>query len=739
MERTSASVIGPRSRALFDKTEGEHELRTRRESRARAESDEKEHAKLEGGLRTLHADLQHYAKNFPQNWARTHVDALNAAWDRVTSAEGAANELRLARQEKIFENDQRQTAINTAQDVLRQVTTSLTEVMAHQRDHASLEKARQDQLDLIQLKRQELREARLLIQGRLESSAKTITTWQKTLTEATVSLELTRGVLAHLRWYEVATRPGEVGPLDERRQTYERLLSAYEKNVNEEGLLDLAKQQQDLAHDARNAAKKHARDGATLEAMEKALESLADPSQVEDEAEDASERYRSASSSFAAANGNLSTFRDEIANAEKRCREVQSTPAQLGNNPPSTYVEAAAAATQLGERAASLATQLPALEETATLETERYHKSASIAGNTQRDLELIQGVGRSFSDVLAQVGPRPIPPTWSPPLKSVRSHLQDIEQTLVRLRGDDAVLTEKRGKFVEQLRKFATQSEFKDLPSGLATSFTNFLESELEDSASALSEQLDARLKALSSRIAEFEANRQLIIDYGMAAVEEALDVMKRAANNSRMPESIRTFGGREFLRMSWDMPDQMEERRGRMGDLIDDIANASELPTPTQFVQRAVRKLIRSPKVEVLFPDPDAPVEYLPIPQTAVKSGGERLTLAVVLFCLLARLRARTMGNRTTTPFILDNPVGTANLVRFVQLQRDVARAANVQLIYTTGLNDLEALRIFPKIARLRNARRSRRTGHRYLEVDPAPLVDAAHIGFGALDEDEE
>ncbi|MGH2608130.1 MAG: hypothetical protein ACRDHF_03490, partial [Tepidiformaceae bacterium] len=54
------------------------------------------------------------------------------------------------------------------------------------------------------------------------------------------------------------------------------------------------------------------------------------------------------------------------------------------------------------------------------------------------------------------------------------------------------------------------------------------------------------------------------------------------------------------------------------------------------------------------------------------------------------------------------------------------------VQLIYTTGVNDQEALRALPNVIRLRNERIDRNTGRRLVEYAPdeARVIEAVRIG---------
>jgi hypothetical protein len=104
--------------------------------------------------------------------------------------------------------------------------------------------------------------------------------------------------------------------------------------------------------------------------------------------------------------------------------------------------------------------------------------------------------------------------------------------------------------------------------------------------------------------------------------------------------------------------------------------------------------------------------------------SGGENLTASLVLFCVLARLRAeqRTGAKNGSAGGVvpLDNPVGKANYLPFLDLQRRVARASGVQLVFWTGIGDLGAVTTFPRIAAMHKRPSTTRAGRAYVQVDP-------------------
>ena len=125
---------------------------------------------------------------------------------------------------------------------------------------------------------------------------------------------------------------------------------------------------------------------------------------------------------------------------------------------------------------------------------------------------------------------------------------------------------------------------------------------------------------------------------------------------------------------------------------------------------------------VEILKPDAVLRAERVPVGQMGdVFSGGQLLTAAIALYCTMAALRSNDRGrdkHRHAGTLFLDNPIGRANATYLLELQRAVADALGVQLLYTTGLFDTTALAEFPLVIRLRNDA-DLRAGLKYISVE--------------------
>jgi len=110
--------------------------------------------------------------------------------------------------------------------------------------------------------------------------------------------------------------------------------------------------------------------------------------------------------------------------------------------------------------------------------------------------------------------------------------------------------------------------------------------------------------------------------------------------------------------------------------------------------------------RTTILKPKADGVERVLVTSYSSETSGGQGATAAILLYCTLLGLRAHNqgVGRHSHTTLILDNPLGKATAVSLLRKQLAVAAAMGVQLVYTTGVNDLPALDEFPNLVRMRN-----------------------------------
>ncbi|MGP3991225.1 hypothetical protein [Streptomyces sp. 3N207] len=281
----------------------------------------------------------------------------------------------------------------------------------------------------------------------------------------------------------------------------------------------------------------------------------------------------------------------------------------------------------------------------------------------------------------------------------------------------------------EVLVRHANSSRYEQVRTPARQQVRELPASALPDHAAAWAAAFAPRLRVLTDELAQLERNRDSIVDRLRGLVESSLTTLRSAQRLSRLPEGLGEWSGQEFLRIRFDDPDQATLTE-RLGEVIDEATRAavrknSDLRRDGMtLLLRGVHAALqpRGVSVEILKPDAVLRAERVPVGQMGdVFSGGQLLTAAIALYCTMAALRSNDRGHdkhRHAGTLFLDNPIGRANATYLLELQRAVADALGVQLLYTTGLFDTTALAEFPLVIRLRNDA-DLRAGLKYISVE--------------------
>ncbi|MGP3737066.1 hypothetical protein ACTWJ9_28445 [Streptomyces sp. GDS52] len=302
--------------------------------------------------------------------------------------------------------------------------------------------------------------------------------------------------------------------------------------------------------------------------------------------------------------------------------------------------------------------------------------------------------------------------------RSLRGCAADLSATESAVReASDILVRHANSTRYEQVRTPARQ-QIRELPA-----------SALPEHAHKWADAFAPRLRVLTDELEQLERNRDSIVDRLRGLVESALATLRSAQRLSRLPEGLGEWSGQEFLRIRFEEPDQATLTE-RLGEVIDEATRAAVRKNSDlrrdgmSLLLRGVAAALR-PKgvaVEILKPDAVLRAERVPVGQMGdVFSGGQLLTAAIALYCTMAALRSNDRGrerHRHAGTLFLDNPIGRANATYLLELQRAVADALGVQLLYTTGLFDTTALAEFPLVIRLRNDA-DLRAGLKYISVE--------------------
>ena len=238
---------------------------------------------------------------------------------------------------------------------------------------------------------------------------------------------------------------------------------------------------------------------------------------------------------------------------------------------------------------------------------------------------------------------------------------------------------------------------------------------------------IDDRLKSIEHDLSRLDDDLQGCIDELDHLLRTALHIVRRMVRDGRIPGDVPRFGGQSVFRIGADLSRiPATQRREILRSYITDLVEADRVPERGQdiaaeMVEYMTPALGRSTlDIRLLKPKGEGDTEHMPIERVTV-SGGELLTAAMMIYLVIARLRADAMheGTGEAGVLILDNPLGKANKALLLKTQIGLADAMGIQLFYATGVQDTSALGAFQNIVRLRRIRQSQATRRIHVEVE--------------------
>ena len=262
----------------------------------------------------------------------------------------------------------------------------------------------------------------------------------------------------------------------------------------------------------------------------------------------------------------------------------------------------------------------------------------------------------------------------------------------------------------EQVRDMATAEPYQSLDRTLLRPVGDLTVTILSDGREA-TRQSDAwrvRSAELAEEMARVGTHRAICVDDLAGEVTQMLAKLGRASAVSKMPAGLGAWAGKPFLKINFTNPsDDIDAFHSRVGDAIDALVEKKTEIGGPELLKAAIAAAVPAGfRVRLYKPTPDMRDEHRRVTDLGSWSGGERLTAAVLLFCVVAAIRADRTGSRSFAPgvLIIDNPLGQASYQPFVLLQRRIASLMGVQLLYTTGIKDMPAIGTFPNLVRFAN-----------------------------------
>jgi hypothetical protein len=253
---------------------------------------------------------------------------------------------------------------------------------------------------------------------------------------------------------------------------------------------------------------------------------------------------------------------------------------------------------------------------------------------------------------------------------------------------------------------------------------------------------VETQIQTCQSELNSEEQERRTIVDKLDAIARRATNLLGQAETVSTMPASIAAWSQQPFLRCNVPKKNDPTERQVLLRQAIERWFDTGEIPSGHKLIYECLIAVCGTKSINIRILKPEYHLSPVPCDVTELVkfSDGEKLTAAILLYCVLVRLRTRQkvraypLAAKDSGMLLLDNPFGKATLAEFVDLQLRMARLMGVQLIYATGINDFAALKHFPHYVRLRNSSRGKTSNDYHVTPDARPLeggnVDGIVLG---------
>jgi hypothetical protein len=738
------TVIGPTSDGHFDKEAAARELnRLTANHQKRVDEVSGYQAWLEE-LTELRGRLRRFQSDYPQGWfarQRQKVEAAQAQLEEASheverigkqlkEADEELEECVHSREECRLRQSTLERHLDRVDDFIRQYGAN---VLQWQREEGianrNAAKQRANQKRLQEQANQAIEQAGIY-QDQAQSSDR-----------AATDLE---AELSQLKHVEDANREKVAGPIDSLRSDYQMLLNDYERKIDSETLEQMAKARDDDAEKEQREFQRVLRRFPEISAdeVDQELSHLPAGLSAEERAEQVDVEESAALQRLGTIANQWRPVRDNRQNALDRCEELLKSgelpavallPSELENQDESSRLDKEA------DENLQLAAEFDAdVERLDGNLTNARHERETLLKDGQRLLSIETSHQDEFHrlqrfETVADIT-RAQPALGVKDARDLAQKLNAVEAALQEQKGQHRRLDERRDLLASEVTEWSRQKRFTEIPHSISRQFAGKRSDQLEEKASFFSKQLEDRILEIERKLEEANRHHERVVNVVASTVEEGLNLLKRVSRWSRIPAKL-PQAGKHFLTIETKASDNPLERRARVSELIDELLQSGDVGDGLSLVQKAVRRVAVRTKVRVLHPDLHHSANRMSISELRGKSGGERLTCAILLFCALVRLRHQDGSKMRSNVLVLDNPIGTASRVSFLDLQREVAESMNVQLIYATGVNDFNAVGALENVIRLRNSRVDRRTGRRIVEVERDGQwqgeIDAARVVF--------
>ncbi|MFD0204727.1 MULTISPECIES: hypothetical protein [Saccharothrix] len=290
--------------------------------------------------------------------------------------------------------------------------------------------------------------------------------------------------------------------------------------------------------------------------------------------------------------------------------------------------------------------------------------------------------------------------------QAARTRMLSLVEERQKADGLERAEREKLNTAISEAKTIAASKEWNDLESPVLVRVQSLPDTDLAAEAPVLAQRIRSMTESAAADLRELDEHRSILRDGLLSLCRDQRRLLREVSKSSKLPAGLGVdLSDAPAIKIRFDeAPD--DEAAARLAKRVDSWSlelatnpkKAKSSEVRARWLADAVRDTVvdRSRagawSIEILKPRIDGKSEYCPpdrIPHEF--SGGQVLTLAVLVYCALSQVRSahRSGGSRPAGTLILDNPFGAASAETLIAMQHRLAAHTGVQLVCATGLHD--------------------------------------------------
>jgi DNA repair exonuclease SbcCD ATPase subunit len=657
----------------------------------------------DGKLATLERDLQ--AKQRHAQALQTHIEQLKQQIRETTAEREAASKSELA------SLDELQSAIRPA---LNSIERFITDVESKIDEMRTRENATQVRLAAIE------RQSKLLT-GQRETCKQSIATIQQRVFDIKQQLNNARNELNGIHHRDAAVDTELAAqPLETLRASYHEQRQFYEGKQDMQAQVEIKAAEQVVATMQRGFTSQ-LNDIAQPEVDSLAKQSDYAEVKLRELADAAATTLNQAINHRARKEAESETAKNDSNDKERKAPEGGKRRFPEGETRPRTSAEAAT----LLERGRALHEQRQARKQEVDEKVSALVEAVGVLEKQAAEYEGQRNLLDRFKDGEATTVELP------KDAAEIRAAIATLREEEKAASADEQRIRNERSGKLKSARDVTTNERFGGKVS-LAKRFEAYTDDNLLGELAQIRNDLDQRIASNRDRLAGLKQTREQLVHMMNGLADEILALLKSIEKVSRLPEEgMGVWSGKPFIKMFFHQPDDAERQvalRGLLEELIESRRSRdTDAPdTDASGLMRLIADRLVCDKrvhVQILKPTPVRTDTYEDVEMLRHYSGGEGVTVAILMYLTIVQLRAQNVQSSRRLQdagfLLLDNPFGKCNREDLVRMQVQLADQLRVQLIVLTGLREPVIMMSYPRRVRLVNDMVNRVTGAKHVRVD--------------------